>query len=162
MCVEAGWQDPKDISPIHTAAREAYEEIGLSCEWRDSLLQLLQTRYSTGDPSLATEIRFNHNGKIHYSFNLLCNIQKISPEEKAVFNSLVPKLTGCPGFKATSNSPEKERTENLRWYDRSSLPFKNYHVPGGIEIGFDYGDIEYDYISGHWAWKSSFRHIISK
>ena len=159
LSFQAGWQDPSDPSPLHTVAREAYEETGLSCEWRDSLLQLLITRYTTGDPSLATEIRFNRNGKIHFSFNLLCNVNKSSPEEKAVFSSLVPKRIGCPGFKATRTSPEKERTENLRWYDRSKLPVKNYHVPGGIEVGFDYGDIEYDCLCGHWAWKSSFRHI---
>ena len=141
LSFQAGWQDPSDLSPLHTAAREAYEEIDLPIEWRDSLLQLLLTRYTTGDPSLATEIRFNRNGKIHYSFNLLSNVQKSSPEEKKVFNRLVAKRTGCPGFQATPTSPEKERTENLRWYDRSKLPVKNYHVPGGIEIGFE-GEVE--------------------
>ena len=119
LSFQAGWQDPSDPSPLHTAAREAYEEIDLPLEWRDSLLQLLLTRYTTGDPSLATEILFNRNGKFHYSFNLICNIHKRSQEEKKVFNRLVAKRTGCPGFQATPTSPEKERTENLRWYDRS-------------------------------------------
>tara|TARA_A100001011_G_scaffold382364_1_gene452028 strand:- start:626 stop:1348 length:723 start_codon:yes stop_codon:yes gene_type:complete len=158
--VQAGWQDRNDVSPIHTAAREAMEEIGLDHSWKRALVDYLQRCYTMSDPSLSSEIRLNRNGKLHYSFRLLVNNHAMTHTEKFIYQSLLPREIGCIGFQATRTSPSKERTEHLYWVDRHLLPPKTTtHTPMALDIRFDHTDVVYDTLSGHWVWDPSFQRI---